>query len=243
MNDIVITNQHIHELGNETAKILKECQDELQKIKWSDGEANIDTEYSILACKCCCKAWIIIKHKYKEYSEIIITCIHPDINIIFSYLNGTKCSKKIELKSSKKKKIPGSTIKNLNINQPLIFCLRPSNSTDKYQIRYSQYHNAMGESEIDLFQDRTPRPSINFQKMKDLPNVLPFEFKEKSHWITHYANCAINRIDENVQCKLSWQDELLKIIKKKIIEDYLLNTSIEQIEEDQISLQFKNINI
>ena len=32
------------------------------KIKWNDGEANLDTEYSILACNCCEDAWKIIQN-------------------------------------------------------------------------------------------------------------------------------------------------------------------------------------
>jgi len=51
--------------------------------------------------------------------------------------------------------MPGSTIKKLDINQPLIYCLRPSSEEDKYIIKCSQYHTAMGDSKFDLFQDRT----------------------------------------------------------------------------------------
>ena len=48
----------------------------------------------------------------------------------------------------------GSTIRKLDINQPLIYCLRPNNTEGIYKIRYSQYHSAMGESDLDTFQNQ-----------------------------------------------------------------------------------------
>lgn len=238
-----ITEQLVYTLCVYTTRVLKEQQNKLQKIKWTDGESNLDTEYSILACDCCSNAWNIIKQQYPEYSKINIVCNIPDINITFIYPNDTHVNKKIELKSSKNLKMPGSTIKKLDINQPLIYCLKPQNITDEYKIRCSQYHNAMGESNIDLFQDRTPRPCINFEKMKDINDVLPFENKEKKSWIEHYAKSALNRIDESAQCQHSWQDDMVKIMKKTFIDDYLKNTSIEQIEVDKMTLQLENTNI
>ena len=63
-----------------------------------------------------------MKIKYPEYSEIEIICKIPDINITFIYPNGKETKHKIELKSSKK--IHCSTIKNLDINQMLIYCFK-----------------------------------------------------------------------------------------------------------------------
>ena len=137
----------------------------------------------------------------------------------------------------------GSTIKKLNINQPLIYCLRPSIKSCLYKIRCSQYHNAMGESNTDLFQDRTPRPFINFKKMNEIDNILPFESKDKHCWIDHYAKCALNRTNGNNSCHNSWQDDMVKIMKKKIIEEYIRNTSTDQFLIDKITLQIENINI
>lgn len=245
-NTIKVPNKIVYELCIETCRILQDQQDILKKINWTNGEANIDTEYSELVCECCRAGWLVIKQKYKEYNKTNIICKIPDINITFIYPCDNKensDNKKIELKSSKNEKIPGSTIKNLNINQPLIYCLRPSNISDKYKIRYSQYYQAMGLSSIDLFQDRTPRPSVNFQKMNDIDNILPFENKNKDCWLDHYAKCAINRINSSISCKTSWQDEMVKIMKKYIIDDYLKNTSIEQIEIDKITIQLENITV
>ena len=82
----------------------------------------------------------------------------PDINCIFD--GDIQVTHKIELKSSKTNVMPGSTIGKLDINQPLIFCNRTT-----YEVQCGQYHTAMGDSDIDLFQDRTPRPSLNFTKL------------------------------------------------------------------------------
>jgi hypothetical protein len=99
-----ITESIIYALGNETTKKLNERQEELERIVWKDGEANLDTEYSKLACECCKIVWYEMKRKYPEYSEIEIICEIPDINITFIYPSGKK-KQKIELKSSKSKLI------------------------------------------------------------------------------------------------------------------------------------------
>ena len=147
----ILTESNVYELGIETTKILNNKQTELSSIKWTNGEANIDTEYSKLACDCCTTAWNIIKEKNEKYNKINIECTIPDINITFIYPNYKKNKYKIELKSSKSTKIPGSTIKTLNINQTLIFCLRPTNKKIPFFLKCSQYHSAMGSSNIDLF--------------------------------------------------------------------------------------------
>ena len=238
-----ITKSIVYKLGIETTKNINERQDKLKSITWNDGESNLDTEYSKLSCECCILAWDEIKIKYPEYSEIDITCEIPDINITFIYPSGIKTKQKLELKSSKSKKMPGSTINKLDINQTLIYCLRPSIASDPYIVRCSQYHNAMGESDTDLFQDRTPRPFINFEKMSDGDNIVPFIELDKNDWIPHYANCALKRIEEPIMCQKSWQDELIKEIKKKIIDDYVRNTSEQQFQIDKNYLQVGNANI
>ena len=101
----------------------------------------------------------------------------------------------------------------------------------------------MGESDIDLFQDRTPRPFINFEKMNEVDNTVPFVTKNKSVWTEHYAKCALKRIEETTICQKSWQDDMIKIMKNKIIEDYVRNTSDQQFKIDKMSLQVENTNI
>ena len=238
-----INKSIIYELGIETTKKLIESQDKLKSIKWNDGESNLDTEYSKLACECCKSSWDAMKIKYPEHSETEITCKIPDINITFIYPNGRKLKHKIELKSSKSKKMPGSTIRKLDINQTLIYCLRPSINEEPYKLRCSQYYYAMGENETDLFQDRTPRPFINFDKMNDVNNIIPFVSRYKSDWINHYAESALKRIEETTIGQKSWQDDLVKKIKNKIIEDYIRNTSEQQFQIAKISLQIENTNI
>jgi hypothetical protein len=227
------SNQIIYELGIETTKIMSEKQHELHHINWTNGESNLDTEYSKLACICCEEAWSKMQIKYIEIREVEIKCTIPDINITFTYSDKHTTQHKIELKSSKSKKMPGSTIKKLDINQPLIYCLRPSNTFEPYELKCAQYHSAMGESDTELFQDRTPRPTINFEKMND---TLPFHIKYKDYWIEHYAKCALKRIEETTLCQTSWQDDMIKIIKKQIMEEYIQNTTEEQFKIDKDKL-------
>jgi hypothetical protein len=149
----------------------------------------------------------------------------PDINCIFQ--KNEKIIKvlknKIEFKSSKSYIIPGSTIGKLDINQPLIYCHGPKNPVNSknlrnpknedvlYEIRYGQYHMAMGESDIDLFQDRTPRPKLNFTKLFPSSQIeIVYSDKNKDAWISHYGKCAVNRLNNNVN--YSWQDLLTKSI-------------------------------
>ena len=238
-----ITKSIVYELGIETTKQLNEKQDKLKSIKWNDGESNLDTEYSELACEFCMSAWDEIKRKQQEYREIDIRCEIPDINITFKYPNGKKNKQKIELKSSKSKKMPGSTIRKLDINQTLIYCLRPSVASEPYIVRCSQYHTAMGESDFDLFQDRTPRPIINFEKMSDADNIAPFIVKDKDDWPEHYIKCALKRVAEPEKCKGSWQDVMIKRLKKRIIDDFVRDTSIEEFQTYKNSLQVENTNI
>jgi hypothetical protein len=237
-----ITESIVYELSILTTNKIIEKQDELKNIIWKDGESNLDTEYSKLACLCCEEAWKM-KRKNSKYFKIDIKCETPDINITFTYPDRSTSKHKIELKSSKSKKMPGSTIKKLDINQPLIYCLRPSPPSEEYKVRCSQYYNAMGESDTDLFQDRTPRPFINFEKMSDVDNIVPFTAKDKDDWIEHYAKCALKRIEETTMCQKSWQDDMIKILKKEIINDYVRNTSEQQFQIDKISLQVENPHI
>jgi hypothetical protein len=204
------------EIAAGTTSKLIEKQAELHLCKWTDGESNTDTDFSILACKCAEEAWISVKQQYPILSMITMTALIPDINCTFSKNEKPiKVNKnKIELKSSKNHVMPGSTIGKLDINQPLIYCHRPKNPGERYEIRYGQYHAAIGESDSDLFQDRTPRPQINFTKLF-LPSLalereIIYSEKKKDDWITHYAKCAFNRLNHSVT--YSWQDQLTKNI-------------------------------
>jgi hypothetical protein len=201
------------EIAAETTSKLSEKQEHLQQCKWTDGESNTDTDFSELACKCAEEAWICIKQRYPPLNMITMTASIPDINCVFSKngetIKGLK--NKIELKSSKSHVMPGSTIGKLDINQPLIYCYRPKNADTPYEIRYGQYHTAMGESDSDLFQDRTPRPQLNFTKLfPSSQKEVIYSNKEKDVWISHYGKCAVNRLNHNENS--SWQDSLSKSI-------------------------------
>lgn len=236
----------VYKLCIETTKLLINSQQKLRNINWTNGEANIDTEYSTLACECCIEAWNnILKKDYPEYAEIEITCTIPDINIVFTHSDQRRQHFKIELKSSKRKTMPGSTIKKLDINQPLIYCLRPTTSECVFEFRCSQYHSAMGEGELDLFQDRTPRPIINFEKMNQVHNDSNFELKDKNGWLEHYAQCGLNRIsDKNFKfIQTSWQDDMLKIMKKQIIEEYIKDTSCDEFYIQKVALNVEHLTL
>lgn len=223
-NDII--NIIVYDIAVLTAKKLFSKQNELSIIKWTDGESNLDSEYSTLACACSIEAWNDISCKYKLSNLLNVEFNSPDINVNFIF-NTNTIKKKIELKSSKKTSFPGSTIKNLDINQPLIYCLRPKKDNEKYKIRCSQYHCAMGDSDVELFQDRTPRPTINFLKMNDVDDVHSFKYVDKISWIDHYSTCALNRLTCQKELVYSWQDTLIKKIKDQIIDDFIKDTSID----------------
>lgn len=226
-----INNDVLMSLVKNTTKLLNNKQGLLRQIKWTNGESNLDVEYSKLSCECFEEVWKTFIVDNKDYQDIKMTCKVPDINIIFSYPDKSIQKFKIELKSSKTRKIPGSTIQRLNINQPLIYCLRPKEQHGTYLVKYSQYHHAMGGSSFDLFQDRTPRPFINFNKMYSERDNFQFQEHEKSKWVEHYASCAIERIKHPEKCIHSWQDEMITSIKEKIIQDFILKTSLDEFEK------------
>ena len=228
-SELIIDNNILLKLTERTCKLISDKQIELSKVKWTDGESNTDTDFSILSCKSCEEAFEEMKAEDIINNKITIKCHHPDINCIFSSEKGI-LKKKIELKSCKGKKIIGSTIGKLDINQPLIYCRRPNIEGEKYEIRYSQYHNALERGEYDSFQDRTPRPTLSFDNMKE-PNSEYESFceKDKGDWINGYAKAAINRL--NNPKYNTWQEKLVKemecIWKKKFIE----NISIEEFKK------------
>ena len=208
------------DIAAETSRLLSDKQDLLQLCKWTDGESNTDTDFSELACKCAEEAWQNIKHQYPLLNLITITASIPDIVLTYQKNGETivGVKNKIELKSSKNHIMPGSTIGKLDINQPLIYCCRPKNNSGIYEIRYGQYHTAMGESDIDLFQDRTPRPQLNFTKLyESCKKDITYINKTKDTWIEHYAKCAVNRLNKNVS--YSWQDTLTKNILNEALKN------------------------
>jgi hypothetical protein len=217
-------------LTQRTAQILNTKQTELLSIKWKDGESNTDTEFSKLSCLCCIDAWNDIKKEYPDYMNLSLECIHPDINIVF--LQDTKhvASGKIELKSTKGKgTIRGSTIRSVDVNQPVIFCKR-NESKKTFEFRYCQYNDFIVKTNTDTYQDRSPRPLVNFNMMNDINTASKYVHKEKEDYIAHFAQCANSRIKN--KCK-SWQDILTKQIQDITIKEFIKETS----KEDFIKLK------
>lgn len=223
----MISNELVYHLAIKTAINLSNQHSSLICIDWTDGESNLDSGFSQLACVCCEQAWAsIIQEEHPEFGHIQIECSSPDINCVFTESDSVVFRSKIELKSSISNSIPGSTINKLDVNQPVIFCLRPQNKHGSFSFRSSQYHVAMGESDLDVFQDRTPRPRINFDKMPELHNYAPYISVPKSKWIDHYACCAVNRLSSD--CRPSWQDELILKVQRITIQHFIDSTSTDQ---------------
>jgi hypothetical protein len=235
----------VHELARGTAESLSFKQDELSCITYQVYESNVDGEYSKLACECCIEYWGMLIQEYPQYADINIACEAPDIKITFSCPQGRKQENKIELKSSKSKIMNGSTIAGLNINQSLIYCLRPGkdNKSGRFLFKSTLYHTSMKQSEIDLFQDRSPRPGLDFDKMPELHMISHFEKKEEEgHWIIRYARCALNRIRDGVICAHSWQDDMVREIKRIIIYEFIRDTSQEEFRKYKMNFQDEDTN-
>jgi hypothetical protein len=219
-NVILVSKPIIFELAYLTARLLGENQEQFEGIKWQEGEANIDKHFSALACKLCEKAWPQIQEKYPEMKDISIKCKCSDINIIFTKKSQTQKAK-IELKSSKKKELPGSCIGSLDINQPLIYCYRINS---QFNIKYSIYHEAIVKKEVDRFQDRTPRPPVNYTSMHDpLEEMREYTEISKEAFVPYYVGCALNRL--TMACNHSWQDDIVK----GLMEEFIKRTSMEDL--------------
>jgi len=213
-------------IAQATVQILESKTDELQNIRWSIGEANTDVDYSNLACRCAEEAWERVKAKFPDYSTTLLKASSPDIHLNFINNGTTVLEGKIELKSRTTSIVLGSTIKGLDINQPVIYCMR-NVKKGTFEFRYAQYFMCMGKTSTDLFQDRTPRPDVNFTKMYTSAQDVECEEKEKENWIQYYVDCALYRIN-TPNTPVSWQDDLTRGIQKRSIEEFVRNTSIEE---------------
>jgi len=204
-----------------TAEILLSKPEELRKITWSVREANTDKEFVDLACRSCEQAWVSVKEVYPEYSGLTIVCKPPDVTATFRKDDKNLAKGKIEAKSGKSKSIPGSTILSLDVNQPVIFCIRNKSGTI-FHIRYGQYHQFIRITETAEFQDRSPRPYVHFDMLTDVNTPLSYVRKEKIDWIPHYAKAALNRA--NLAEFTSWQDDMIRLV----IKNFVKQTSVEE---------------
>ena len=108
-------------------------------------------------------------------------------------------------------------IKSLDPNIWTIMCCR-ADLRDKIEVRYGRYFIGMEISVYEKFQDRSPRPSLNFnkfQKYNEKPKIA-LTTMSKSFW-KDYAKSAIKRVLEPQQ--YSWQDDLVKEIIKIVLKD------------------------
>ena len=210
--NLEIEEKVLPNLTQETCKLLNAKKTELSKLSWQSGESNTDTDFSNLSKECCEIAFKNINKINKLKLQIDI----PDLKLKFIYKKRI-IRKKIELKSTKSinSKIPGSMIKSLNPNIWTIMCCRADNK-NKIEVRYGRYFIGMEISEYEKFQDRSPRPSLNFnkfQKYNEKPKTTTTSIS-KSFW-KDYAKSAIKRVLNPQQ--YSWQDDLVKEIIKLVL--------------------------
>ena len=228
----LIPNSILLRLAKRTAQLLKVKQEQLAAIRWTDGESNTESGFSSLACSSAAEAWTSLKADAPEFADTTFVATSPDIRIKLLHEAAVVATGKIELKSGKGDIIPGSTIAKVDMNQATIYCKRGEATFD---FRYGQYHSCIGDSDTDMFQDRSPRPHVNFKKMTDPDAEVPYVEKEKGDWVKRYAECAVNRTEQMPGA--SWQDDLTA----HIINEYLRRTSIEEISERKNSLVLETV--
>lgn len=244
-----IDNTLMPKLARKTASKLANSQHELQLCKWTDGESNTDTDFSILAGEKTSESFIeIIRNNDNFNDKINIDIQSPDVNICFNLSEyKSPIKRKIELKSAyceigNDAIIPGSTIGKLDINTWLIFVLRKNNQ--EFDVRYGRYYKGIKVTKNELFQDRTPRPKLlfsNYQKVEETPDTQIVEKDEA--WINKYAESAINRIINQSPFKnSSWQDDLVIEILRMVLEnDDILPKILQRLNIDKDTL-IKKIN-
>jgi len=196
-----------------TAFKLSKSQNELNNISWHKGESNTDLEFSELAKKKCVESFDEINTNKNLFLNVEI----PDLLLTFKK-GDHKQRFKIELKSTKSadRSVPGSMIMSLDPNMWTIFCLRKESG---FEVRYGRYHLGMSRSTHDLFQDRSPRPRLqfdNFQNVNEEPNLE--ETNIDKSFFKHYARSAVNRVLDP-KGRGSWQDDLVKEIIRIAIKD------------------------
>ena len=208
----IIEEKILPYLTKEICVLLNKNNYELKKIIWNDNESNIDSGFSKIAKKYCELAYSKFNFPYKLRIDT------PDVLLTFKK-NNFEISKKIELKSTKSRDgiLPGSTLMKLDPNIWTIICKRDT-KLNTFEIRYGRYYNGMQFSNHETFQDRSPRPNINFnkfQKSDEEPNIIKTE--AVSNFWENYAESAIERVLNPLSH--SWQDDLVKAIIRKVIKN------------------------
>lgn len=200
----------------ETVKILESQKEKFAQVLWHDGESNLESGYSQLACSAFVEAWSQLKTGYDGFENSSVNARSPDISCEITDNDGKVHKIKVELKSSKKRQLPGSTIGKLDMNQMIIYCLHDN---DNLEFRYGQYYQAIQKGQYDLFQDRTPRPLVKIDGLCKSDESIEYKEISSDFNTDHYAHCALRRI-KSTKCS-SWQDNLTR----KIILEFVNQTS------------------
>ena len=199
-------------LTRETCLILNDNHKKLEQLTWSEGENNKDVPFSELAKECCLEAFL----KINKVKNLKLSIDIPDLKLNFE-INKKTIRKKIELKSTLKGIIPGSARSKFDPNIWTIFCNRGGG---KFDLRYGRYFLGMKLSEHETFQDRSPRPKLNFnfyQKCNELPKTDKLKDDMNNEFWKAYAKSAINRIINPKNH--SWQDDLVKEIIREVLKN------------------------
>lgn len=109
----------------------------------------------------------------------------------------------------------------------VIFCRR-SLDNSRFEFRYGRYYLGITLGETDLFQDRSPRPRLSWNKYQGIDESPKTGLiSNDKEWVKRYARAAINRISRG---RKSWQDDLVReIIRIAILE----NISLEDLKIDK----------
>ena len=236
----LITDRLLLLLAMKTAARLRTVagQNALKDIRWQLSEANTDIGFSTLTAGYCEEEWVALQRTNPALREITLRAFPPDVNCEFYNRGVLVEKKKIELKSSLSTVMPGSTTGDLDINQPMIYCWRPRDPTQPFEIRCGQYFYAMKIDDPFLpFQDRTPRIALDFKKLPaylltpSVPDELPYRPLDSSNWDwkQYFADCAINRIENPVF--RSWQEELTRDILLRVLTNIHSMDQLEMVRE------------
>lgn len=198
-----------------------------------------------------------IKQQIKKENRVYT---NPDLLLEFSN-NADLFYIPIELKSTKKNSIPGSSIQQIELDEWVIFI---KHTAKDISIATGQYINALNESM--QFPDRSPRPKVDFNQLtkwnhenrKDFPtptnstelqiNVSYKSYKEKVFLVKQWEDVLVQRwIDiinsDTIKKNEPWFNKTIRKFTLEIIKTYdKLSDSDKTILKEDIEKKIKNPN-
>ena len=153
-----------------------------------------------------------LKRKIKESKSTYYT--NPDICLEINS-KGSTFYKTVELKSTKKDSIPGSSIQQIIPNEWVIFV---KHTSKKIEVVTGQYINSIN-SKIQ-FPDRSPRPQVSFKELF-LWNNLHRNIKNSK---------LIYTTDDSLANKLALIDDWQDVLSKRWIEILINSKEVKKVE-------------